>query len=209
MSVGDDANHTLGLTYTEFIPIIVRAIQQLAAKVSDLADTVAGFAEHFVTKDLVATNITADQIHFNNAQGQKLSTQQLCVGQTCVTESHLAAILAATGQSPAASSGGPSAPAASSTAPAAPSTPPVLTIAGENPAHIHVGDTYADLGATITVPEQDKNLGIKTYLNGALVNDIVLDTSAPATDTIDYVVTDTERPHLHLHRTVIIETVSE
>ena len=34
VTVGDDANHTLGLTYTEFIPVIVRAIQQLAAKIS-------------------------------------------------------------------------------------------------------------------------------------------------------------------------------
>ena len=66
----------------------------------------------------------------------------------------------------------------------------MLTIAGENPAHIHVGDTYNDLGAIITAPEQDKNLGIKAYLNGALVSDIVLDTSAPGTDTIDYVAID-------------------
>jgi hypothetical protein len=41
-----------------------------------------------------------------------------------------------------------------------------------------------------TAPEQDKNLGIKTYLNGILVSNIVLDTSAATTDTIDYVATD-------------------
>jgi hypothetical protein len=41
----------------------------------------------------------------------------------------------------------------------------------------HVGDTYSDLGATITAPAQDKKPEIKTYLNGNLVSDIVIDTS--------------------------------
>jgi hypothetical protein len=35
----------------------------------------------------------------------------------------------------------------------------------------------------------DKNLGLKTFLNGGLVSDIIVDTSAAATDTIDYVAT--------------------
>jgi hypothetical protein len=41
-------------------------------------------------------------------------------------------------------------------------TPPVITINGNNPAHIHVGETYNDLGATITAPAADLNLGIHT-----------------------------------------------
>jgi hypothetical protein len=36
----------------------------------------------------------------------------------------------------------------------------------------------------------DLNLGIQTFLNGAPVSNIVLDTTQAATDTIDYVVTD-------------------
>jgi hypothetical protein len=36
------------------------------------------------------------------------------------------------------------------------------------------------------------NLGYKTFLNGALVSNIVIDTSQVATDTIDYVDTDTD-----------------
>jgi hypothetical protein len=67
----------------------------------------------------------------------------------------------------------------------------VISINGQNPAHIHVGDTYSDLGATITGPEAD----------------IILDTSQAATNTIDYVVT--ESAGLTSTRTVIIETVSE
>ena len=66
-------------------------------------------------------------------------------------------------------------------------------------------DTYNDLGAIITGPEQGKNLGIKTLLNGALVSDIVLDTSTTTTDTIDYVVTDQDGLTSTSTRTVIIE----
>jgi hypothetical protein len=86
-----------------------------------------------------------------------------------------------------------------------PAQPPVIQINGENPAHLHVGDSYQDLGATITAPVADKNLGIKTFLNGALVSDIVLDTSAVATDTIDYVVTDPTGVTATSTRTVIIQ----
>ncbi len=70
-----------------------------------------------------------------------------------------------------------------------------------NPAVIHVGDTYSDLRATITAPQADLNLGLKTFLNGTLVSNIVLDTSSVATDTIDYVATDqTGLTDLHPHR---------
>jgi hypothetical protein len=39
---------------------------------------------------------------------------------------------------------------------------------GNNPAVIQVGATYPDLGATITGPQAELNLGITTYVNGAL-----------------------------------------
>ncbi len=87
--------------------------------------------------------------------------------------------------------------------PARPSTPPVITINGENPAYIHVGDSYADLGATVT-DNVDKNHGLKTYLNGKLVGDIVIDTSAVETDTIDYVATDQSGNTATSTRTVIV-----
>jgi hypothetical protein len=84
-------------------------------------------------------------------------------------------------------------------------TSPVISINGENPTHIHVGESYFDLGATITAPDNDKNLGIKTYLNGALVSDISLDTSKVATDTIGYVATDQNGLTSTSIRSVLIE----
>jgi Domain of unknown function (DUF5011) len=89
-----------------------------------------------------------------------------------------------------------------------PGTPPVIQINGSNPATIHVGDTYADLGATITGPMADLNLGIKTVLNGTLVSNIVIDTSSVATDTIDYVATDSQGQTSTSTRTVIIEPLA-
>jgi hypothetical protein len=90
-----------------------------------------------------------------------------------------------------------------------PSTPPTITINGDNPAIITVGDSYADLGATVSDTGQrhagDPNLDLKYFLNGALVSNIVLDTSAIATDTIDYVATDTLGNTATSTRTVIVE----
>jgi hypothetical protein len=99
-----------------------------------------------------------------------------------VTEGQFKALLAGAAPSSSASEQGSS---SSST-----TTPPVISINGDHPAHIHVGDTDADLGATITGPKADLNLGISTYVNGAPMNPIQLDTTQAATDTIAYVATD-------------------
>jgi len=81
--------------------------------------------------------------------------------------------------------------------------------AGRQPAHVSVGATYQDLGATITGPtDADKNLGLKYFLNGALVSNIVIDTTQVATDTIDYVATDSASLTSTSTRTVIIEAIS-
>jgi hypothetical protein len=66
------------------------------------------------------------------------------------------------------------------------------------------GAADINLGATNSAPDADKNLGIKTFLNGALVSDIVLDTSESATDTIDYVVTDPTGLTSTSTRTIIV-----
>jgi hypothetical protein len=121
---------------------------------------------------------------------------QLCAKRSdgtrvCASNDQLAALLSgASGgnQSPASAQPGSSDTSTLSASVthlgAASTTPPTITIT------IPVGDTYADLGATITGPTTDLNLGIMTFLIGRLVSNIVLDTSRQATDTIDYVATD-------------------
>jgi hypothetical protein len=71
-----------------------------------------------------------------------------------------------------------------------------------------VGDTYQDLGATITGPKADHNLGLKYFLNSPLVSNIVLDTTQVATDTIDYVAIDPTGLTATSTRTVIIEAAA-
>jgi len=55
----------------------------------------------------------------------------------------------------------------------------------------------------------DTNLGYETFLNGTLVSTIFIDTSEVATDTIDYIATDTDGLTSTSTRTVIIEAVPD
>jgi hypothetical protein len=133
----------------------------------------------------------------------------------CVTKTQLAALLSQSASadianpSPAGSGSDfanstPGSDASSTT----PGTPPVIQINGDNPAIIQVGTTYTDLGAQITGPQQDLNLGIATYVNGTQMSPIQVDTSAAASDTISYVVTDTVGLTSTSTRTIIIEAPS-
>ena len=54
----------------------------------------------------------------------------------------------------------------------------------------------------------DQNLGLKYFLNGTLVSNIVIDTSAAATDTIDYVATDSAGNTATSTSTVIVEAAT-
>jgi Domain of unknown function (DUF5011) len=81
----------------------------------------------------------------------------------------------------------------------------VLQANGDNPAIVQVGATYTDLGAQITGPQADLNLGITTYVNGAPMNPVQLDTTEPATDTIQYGATDQNGLTSTSTRTVIVE----
>jgi hypothetical protein len=154
----------------------VSAIQALSTEVTSLEATAAGFAQSFTSNKITAA-------------------QELCIGTTCVTESQLQGLLA--GQSSVQISA-PTPPIIPGT-----TTPPSINIQGSNPATINVGDTYTDLGVT---DNQGHDLGYKTFLNGTHVSNIVIDTTQVATDTIDYVATDTWGNTSTSTRTVIVET---
>lgn len=179
---------TLTLNYEGLIAPIVSAIQ-------DLADISGAFQQNLIAWLGNASNGIQD------LYAQRVHTSELCDGSTCVSVQQLVALLAS---QPASGQGsGSSGAQATST----PDTPPVIQINGDNPATLEVGATYDDLGATITGPQQDLNLGITTYLNGTLESPVEVDTSQPATDTIDYVVTDGAGNTSTSTRTIIIETV--
>jgi hypothetical protein len=85
--------------------------------------------------------------------------------------------------------------------------PPSINIHGSNSATISVGDTYTGLGALVT-DNQGHDLSYRTFVNGVLSGNILIDTSQVATDTIDYVATDTWGNTATGTRTVIIKAAA-
>ena len=178
-----------------FATSFLQTIEQ--ALVGWFADASNGIGDLFA-KNLYATNVTADIGNFHH-----VTADELCVGTTCVTPAQFQAMVAAANQSP-------SAPASTSpSASAATDTPPVIAINGDNPAIIQVGASYSDLGATITGPQADLNLGITTFVNGTAMSPVQIDTTQAATDTIDYVVTDQSGLTSTSTRTVIIQAAND
>jgi hypothetical protein len=171
VNVGDDANHTLGITYTGFIPVIVKSIQELAGKISTTA--------HLVIDTLTAQNV---------------QTHQLCIDSTCITEAQLKSILNNQGAAAASNTNASTTPD---------TTPPVITITGDNPARLHIGDTYSDLGATVT-DNVDHNLGVHAFVGSTALEQASIDTSTTTTYLINYVATDSAGNTATSTRTVIV-----
>ena len=198
---GDNGVVPLGATstpwsvdYGRITPLIVKAVQDIANISSTFQQNLIawlGNANNGI-HDLYATVIHAHQV----------TADELCAGTVCVNQQQLAAVLAAANQSPA---GNSSTSGNTSTSSAITDTPPVLQINGDNPAHIQIGDSYNDLGATITGPQADLNLGITTYVNGIQMTPVQITTTQAATDTIDYVVTDSAGNSATSTRTVIVQ----
>jgi hypothetical protein len=172
---------TLGVNYIGFVAPIIKSVQALYADVASLTATVAGFAQSFTSNTILAS-------------------QELCVGSTCVTPAQFQAMVAATGQSNAGAD--PDSLNVSS------STPPIIQVNGDNPAIINVGDTYSDLGATITGPTPDINLGINTFVGSTPISEAVIDTSEPATYHIYYVATDQNGLTSTSTRTVVVQALN-
>jgi hypothetical protein len=184
---------TLSLNYIDLISPIVSAIQALSSEIASIENTIAGFADSFTTNELT----------FNRATGQELCLQQSDGTPVCVTGDQLAAVLAVENASQ--SSGQGSGTTSNSDVTTTPDTPPIIQINGDNPAIVQVGATYNDLGVTITGPTADLNLGVTTYVNGIETSPVQIDTSAAATDTIDYAVMDQNGLTSTSTRIVVIE----
>ena len=164
---------TLTVNYLGLIAPIVKAVQAVSNKVSETA--------HLVIDRLSA---------------HRVETQQLCVSKSdgtlvCITGEQLASMLnAGSGSS-------------SSGTPSPDTTPPVITITGDNPAHLHVGDAYIDPGATVT-DNVDQNLGVHTFVGSTPLDQVFIDTSTTTTYHIDYVATDSAGNTATSTRAVIV-----
>ena len=84
---------------------------------------------------------------------------------------------------------------------------PVIVLNGANPAQVQVGATYNDLGASITGPSDDLNLGISASVDGASstpMSSVALDTSQAGTHTIVFSATDQNGVTSSVTRTVVV-----
>jgi hypothetical protein len=192
VSQGPDGYYTLN--YAGFTPYLVKAVQEIASITGVFKDNLVawlGDASNGITRFFADTITANKQLCVKNSDGTPV----------CVTGDQLAVVLAGSNQHSLQISD-PTPPTISGT-----TTPPSINIAGNNPATIQVGDTYTDLGAIVT-DNQGHSLGYKTFLNGALVSNIVIDISQIATDTIDYVATDSAGLTATSTRTVIILAAS-
>ena len=190
---------TLSLsTSTPWIGAFGGASNSFQTELATLAgEVIRAFDQPIYAAVGIFNDMFAENGHFSN---------ELCVGSTCVTPAQFQTMVAAAGIS----QGGGATDASASTTPTssdtdATNTPPVIQINGDNPAYINVGAAFNDLGATITGPIADLNLGVTTYMNGIETNPVQIDTSAAATDTIDYVATGQNGLTSTSTRTVIIE----
>jgi hypothetical protein len=171
---------TLSLNYIDLISPIVSAIQALSREIAAIENTIAGFAQSFTTHQLCLSDAN---------------------GTSCYTRLQLNAALAGNAQ-PNNSNGTQSNTATTKTL-------PIILINGANPATTQTGSAYSDLGASITGPQADLNLGIHTYVNGIATSPVQIDTTEAATDTIDYVVTDGAGNTSTSTRTVIIQAAAQ
>ena len=179
----------LTMNYAGLTPYLVKAMQEIASisgafkanLIAWLGDAANGIDKIFA-HEIVATNVTADTLTAN---------QKLCLGSRCMTAdqfNHILDIEAAAGATAGdgQQSNAPTAPPAQGEQ----GGPPIITVNGSNPATISVGTTYADLGATISGPLPDLNLGIHTFVDGVATDPVVVDTTAPSSHIIEYVVSD-------------------
>ena len=114
-------------------------------------------------------------------------SNELCVGTTCVDQSQLAALLALVASSTPQASGGS---AANDNAPQA-----TLTVNGNDPAQLNVGESFADLGALFT---HDSLLETVTSTS-------TVDTTKAGTTTLDYwAVVPSTQAWLHATRAVVV-----
>ena len=199
--------------YGRITPLIVKAVQ-------DVAGISSTFKSNLVAWLASAENGIGDFFarvgHFNEADVGKLCTKKSDGTEVCASGDQLAAILAGTnaGAPEVGAAGAPENPPMGSTGAATSTTsvvnnPPTLVVNGNDPATVSVDDTYVDLGATITGPQADLNLGLTTLLDGATTTELTLDTSVPGTHKIEYTVTDPEGLTGSATRTVIVSAAND
>jgi hypothetical protein len=189
-----------GVRYENITAILAGAIQDIASISGVFRDNLTQWLADASNgiNNLFAKNIYADNITAHHLRGDEVCANRSDGTEVCVNGDQLAAVLAAVGQTGVAPGRG------SGSVDATTSTPPTITILGNDPATIHVGDSYNDLGASAK-DSAGRDLTVHTFLNGTLTEPLIIDTSSAATDTIDYVAIDGAWLTSTSTRTVVVQ----
>ncbi|MES2006643.1 MAG: immunoglobulin-like domain-containing protein, partial [Patescibacteria group bacterium] len=189
-TVGDMVQDALGNVVD-----MASAMAELAvAKGAEFARLVVG---ELVAKVAVIGNLFADHITANVIDADQVNTKELCIEGVCITKTQLQDILDGAGVPQAQAStggdeGGDNGGDTGTTTPEGDTEAPVISLNGNNPAQIYVGDSYTDLGATVS-DNVDENLGFKVSLNGGAeidLSQLSLDTSTSTSYSIVFSSTD-------------------
>ena len=219
--VSTDSQGRKSVAYSNFIPAMVSAIQQLNTKVTtidtrltNLETLVASFTPQNTGGVLIVVSqwlASAGNGIVDVFAGTFRATDKLCINDTCVTETQLQALLANVDSVPTNSQTpnpdpGQATSTDSTNSPQTDTSSPTITVLGDNPAIVTTGTSYADLGATVTDTNTDgsvnNSLGLHFNLNGVDMNDISINTFATSTNTIVYSAVDSAGNFGYATRTV-------
>ena len=194
--VATTSNGYLGVNYSMLPILTLQGLKELDLNLEGLASTTTAMADATGEKTFAGrffdrmTGWLADTANgITKFFAKSVETEELCVrdasgAKTCIDKAQLDSLL----------SGRNTVSGTSMTVDTtATSTPITISINGNNPATLNIGDTYGDLGALIISPESAKNFGIKASIDGGVeldISQISLDTSVEGTHTITYSVID-------------------
>jgi hypothetical protein len=198
--VATTSNGYLGVNYSMLPILTLQGLKELDLNLEGLASTTATTVDLTGNKTFVGrffdrmTGWFADAANgVGDFFANRVHTKTLCVGdkstgETCITKDQLDALLSGS----SISNNAAVTPSATTT-PVTASENIIISINGNNPATIKVGDTYGDLGALIISPESAKNFGIKASLDGGMemdISQISIDTTIAGSHKIVYSVVD-------------------
>jgi hypothetical protein len=203
--VATSANGNKSVAYTNFVPVMVQAMQALNTKVNAIDSRLTNLEALVASSTAAETNSggllaslydnvtvwlgnasnTIDAIYAKSFKAK----EEICVDDQCLNKDDVRSLLALVrGTATSTPVGGEENGTTTDT------SSPIITILGDNPASIIMGASYSDLGATVTDTNADgsvnNNLGLHFSVDGSSVNEISLDTSTTTTHTIIYSAVD-------------------
>lgn len=203
-TVGDAEVQYFQLEYEKFIPLIISSVKELAIRVNTVGDNMSSLTQRIDELAIAVADLSERIGDGIEATGTVISSglsqfSALWVGEIAVGTSEkptgITLFDEVTGEpycfkireGQVATTLG-----VCSTVPTdeemdddADTEAPIIVIMGNNPAQISIGETYNDLGVTVT-DNINPNVGYAVFVDGVEVSNIMLDTSVERTYEIEY-----------------------